>query len=174
MQRLAGGCGIEGYRLHKGASRKACAFPGQTKMIDVCHRLVLIQWLYSSVPTSSTMWPTCSSGPLSLLQPCSRTSVFRPFQTSQRRNRAQFCKASSRTAPVVISNTEPAFEHLNRRQLLQIAGTSALLLQYAPETKVRLVASLQCNCTVHYMYNRPIQLSCHMSFCSVCHSQLLV
>ncbi|KAL3140611.1 hypothetical protein ABBQ32_005181 [Trebouxia sp. C0010 RCD-2024] len=86
-------------------------------MIDVCH----------------------SSGPLSLLQPCSRTSVFRPFQTSQRRNRAQFCKASSRTAPVVISNTEPAFEHLNRRQLLQIAGTSALLLQYAPETKASLL-----------------------------------
>lgn len=83
---------------------------------------------------------TCSSrssGSIGLLQPCPRPKVFRPFQTKQRSNSAQLCKASDRASSAAdTSATDLVFGHLNRRQLLQIAGTSALIFQHASETKV--------------------------------------
>ena len=96
---------------------------------------------------------TCSSkssgASTQLLQPCPRTTAFRPFQSKQRNNRAQLCIASNKACSAAnTSADDPTFIHLSRRQLLQIAGTSAFILQQASDSKVHLLHTQldQVNC----------------------------
>lgn len=93
---------------------------------------------------------TCSSktsgASTQLLRPCARTNAFRPFQSKQRNNSAEL--ASNRACLAAdTSLADPSFGNLNRRQLLQIAGTSVLILQYASESKVRMLHISLIKCT---------------------------
>ncbi|KAL0028582.1 hypothetical protein WJX79_003346 [Trebouxia sp. C0005] len=82
-----------------------------------------------------------TGSPGCLLQPCAKSRQFHAFQSNCCMSAPVCtCKSAGQSfgQPSAQSDFEPQFAHLSRRQLLQIAGATALVLQGTPEAKASL------------------------------------
>lgn len=80
-----------------------------------------------------------SGSPGCLLQPCSKPTHFHAFQPKCCKPApACTCKSAGQSFGQAQIDSGPQFAQLSRRQLLQIAGATAIVLQRAPEAKASL------------------------------------